>query len=50
MLTKEGKEIRNVLSKSEDELLSKFYANFEHITRGSLENNVEQVLENLREI
>ena len=50
VLTEEGKEIRAVLSKLEDELLSKFYSNFGDSMRENFENNVEKVIENLRDI
>jgi len=49
VLTEEGKEIRDILSKLEDELLSKFYSNFGDSMRENFENNVEQVIENLRD-
>ncbi|MCT4542194.1 MAG: winged helix DNA-binding protein [Vallitalea sp.] len=49
-LTEEGKKIRAVLSKLEEELLSKFYSNFGDSMRENFENNVEKVIENLRDI
>jgi len=50
VLTEEGKEIRAILGKIEDEWLSVFYSNFDDETRADFEKNVERLLKNLSDI
>lgn len=47
ILTPEGKEIQNILSELEEELLSKFYTNFDSDLRDGFEKNVMQIVDNL---
>ena len=50
VLTEEGKEIRAILGKIEEEWLSEFYSNFDANTQADFEKHVEQVLKNLSDI
>jgi len=50
VLTEEGVKIREQLDGMGDELIAKFYSNFDSATRDNFEKNVEDIISNLNDI
>lgn len=50
VLTEEGQKIREELDGMAEELLIKFYSNFDNATRDTFEKNVDDIISNLSDI
>ncbi|MCT4594991.1 MAG: winged helix DNA-binding protein [Anaeromicrobium sp.] len=50
VLTEEGQKIREELDRISEQLLTKFYSNFDNTTRDKFEKNVDHIISNLRDI